>query len=349
MLVTEMRNFFYRSGILKSSQFDIPIISIGNLSVGGTGKSPMTAYLVNRLKSNHQVGVLSRGYGRKTQGYLEVDSNGSATEYGDEPLQLKRNFPDIPVAVESHRIKGIVNLLDHHEEMDVVLLDDAYQHRAVKAGLSILLTDYSAPFFTDFVLPTGNLRELRSNANRADIIIVTKCPEYMDQSFKKDFIRKISKYSKAPVFFSSVVYENLCALNQGDNVPALDDKYVLALSGIARPVPFFTFLKSKSKCVKEMRFPDHHRFTLKDIQKIEQAFHEFSAQGGIICTTEKDAMRLQSLQGEAKIIIQKLPIFYQKIGVKIHEESLFNSIIEEYVATNKGNHLIPSEQDESHS
>lgn len=340
VLITEIRNLLYKSGILKASKFDLPVISIGNLSVGGTGKSPMTDLLVYHLKSQYRVAVLSRGYGRSSGDYHEVLISDNSRISGDEPLQLKKNHPDIPVAVDANRVRGILQLLNNHEEIEVVLLDDAFQHRAVQPGFSILLTAYSDPFFTDFVLPTGNLRELRKNAKRADLIVVTKAPVHLSESEKSAFRSHIQKFSKAPVFFASITYTNIVPLFKNLPETTSEGKKIMSLTGIAKPATLENHLKIKASGFRSLRYSDHHKFTSRDLEKIRAEFLDFSGGTGMICTTEKDAVRLLSMSENDLQKISDLPVYYQKITTTIHQEEEFKKLIHEYLTANSGNHRV---------
>lgn len=306
----------------------------------------MTEYLVRSLKSGNKIGVLSRGYGRRSSDYKEVLPENSALETGDEPLQLKKNHPEITVCVDGNRVRGIIQMLHDHDDTDLVILDDAYQHRAVAPGLSILLTDYSDPFFTDYLLPTGNLRELRKNVNRADIIIVTKVPEQLSETLKNDFRQQIKRFSNAQVFFSSISYTRLVPLFETAGLNRMEDKKILLFTGIANPKPLESFLKAKCKGLRTIKFPDHHRFSQKDLERIRSEFKSLGNSESILCTTEKDAMRIVSLPQEVRSILSELPVYYQKIETSIHEQDQFNHLIHEYLQANKGNHRIPAEQNQ---
>jgi tetraacyldisaccharide 4'-kinase len=338
--ITESRNFFYRTGILKPSSFSTPVICIGNLSVGGTGKSPMVNYLAAHLKSQYQIAVLSRGYGRKTRDYLEVETDMSADTCGDEPLQCKRKNPDILVSVDGNRVRGIVFQLGDHPNTDLVLLDDAFQHRAVKAGLNILLTEFSYPFFQDHVLPTGNLRELRKNARRANLVVVTKCPTGLSDAQRNDYRAQIKKYTDADVFFASIQYTEIHPLRtELTALSSVKGKKIILVTGIANPAPLEDYLKQQGAEIHPMFFADHYRFKEKDIQQIQSKWKEIG-QDVILMTTEKDAMRLGSLTGVSKTILDTLPMYYQSIGITIENEEKFNLHIHEFIRTNQGDSSV---------
>lgn len=334
--ITESRNFFYRIGVLKPSAFSTPVICIGNLSVGGTGKSPMVNYLAAQLKTQYKVAVLSRGYGRKTRDYLEVETDMSTDTCGDEPLQCKRKHPDVLVSVDGNRVRGIVFQLGDHPDTEVVLLDDAFQHRAVKAGLNILLTEFSNPFFQDYVLPTGNLRELRKNAKRADVVVITKCPANLSDTQRENYRLQIKKFTKANVFFAAIRYTEIHPMHRHlSGLDSLHGKKILLVTGIANPAPLAEYLKEQGAVIHPLFFADHYRFKTKDIQHLHAKWQELG-QDTLIMTTEKDAMRLGSMNGETKALLDQLPVYYQSIGLAIENEELFNLHIHEFIRTNQG-------------
>lgn len=263
--ITAFRNWLYNIGWLKSKSYDFPVICVGNLSTGGTGKSPMIEYLVSFLKDDHKIAVLSRGYKRKTTGYREVLNKGTVEEVGDEPLQFKKKFPEITVAVCEDRQTGIEKLQDL---ANVILLDDAFQHRKVKASLNILLTPFSDLYINDFMLPAGNLREPKSGAKRANIIVVTKCPENVDSSKIEEIKRKLKPKPYQKIYFSKIRYSAEIK-NNSETKPLdyLNGKEFLLVTGIANPKPLISFLKSEGLKFEEKSFPDHHNFTPSEIEE----------------------------------------------------------------------------------
>ncbi len=332
ILITELRNLLYRTKVLKASRFDLPLISIGNLSTGGTGKSPHTSYLLSLLENEYKTAVLSRGYGRTTRGYREVKLSSQAGETGDEPLQCKLRHPETVVAVGENRVQGVIRLMRIHPYTQVVLLDDAYQHRAIQPGLSILLTEYALPFYEDYVLPVGNLREMRHNAKRADIVVVTKCPE-LSTAQKEETEARIARYTDAPVFFSHFTYGPLKSVfHSGQEASPLGQPVAL-FTGIANPLPLEEFLRSTASSVQHLRFGDHHRFTAKDIGRITDLFDSFANKETLLITTEKDAMRLRALPDEIRDALHKLPLYYQPVSVVMQEEKKFTERIQDYVST----------------
>ncbi|MEO0038326.1 MAG: Tetraacyldisaccharide 4-kinase [Bacteroidota bacterium] len=291
--ITNLRNLLYDAGILKSFSFDVPVIVVGNLSVGGTGKTPQIEYLIRLLSPNYKLATLSRGYKRKSKGFILANSSATAEILGDEPFQIHQKFPQIQVAVDADRKNGIEQLLSSKLKPEVILLDDAFQHRRVKAGFYILLSAYADLFYNDFMLPTGNLRESRSGIKRADLIIITKCPRDLSEIEQKEIKVKIG--AEVSVFFSYIDYDDLVYNeNESKKLSEIMSLDKLVVAGIAKPEPFFDYLKvSNENC---MVFPDHHFFTAKDNQQIEE-----KAKNKIIITTEKDFVRLANRNLKAPI------------------------------------------------
>lgn len=316
--ITSLRNFLYDKGILKSYSFAIPVIVVGNLSVGGTGKTPQIEYLIRLLSPKYKVATLSRGYKRKSKGFVLADADSNAEILGDEPFQYFRKFPKIYVAVDADRRNGIGQLL-LNVRPEIILLDDAFQHRKVKAGFYILLTSYDDLFCDDFMLPTGNLRESRNGAKRADVIIVTKCPATITQSEQEKIKKRIAL--NVPIFFSSVAYDDKI-YNDTENlsVSEIKSKPKILLAGIAKPKPFFDYLQSDSDEI--LAFPDHHHFSESEITAIKNKANE-----KIIVTTEKDFVRL-----EAQIL--KKQLFYLPIKSQlVANQDAFDQTILDYVRT----------------
>lgn len=287
--VTRLRNFSFDQGWLTSTTFNIPIIAVGNLSTGGTGKTPMIEFLI-RQNAGKRIAVLSRGYGRKTKGYLEVKTTSKASEVGDEPLQFKTKFEEsIIVAVCEKRVVGIQRLIEDHK-LDLILLDDAYQHRYVNASHYILLTSYEQPYYEDLLFPAGNLRESKSGADRAQSIVVTKCPVVLSALEMKSITLILEPKSNQEVYFSAVFYSNE-AIGSSNNIllSSLKDKEITVVTGIAKPSYFVDFLKTYA-IVKHIQFPDHHNYTAKDLKRI--------ATKQLIITTEKDYVRLKNFEME---------------------------------------------------
>lgn len=319
-LITFIRNKLYDLGLLKEHLFDKPIIiSVGNLSVGGTGKSPHIEYLIRLLKDKYTVATLSRGYGRKTSGFLLVKESHDASEVGDEPLQFKSRHPEISVAVDESRARGIRELQKRFPELEVVLLDDAFQHRSVKPNLSVLLTDYNRLFYNDKMLPSGRLREYRSGYKRADILIVTKCPSTISPIEKETIVKEIKPKSYQKIFFSHINYGEFQPIKNSLRTPIINKEYTSFLfTGIANPSLLEAYLQDHFLNVVPLTFPDHHQFSPKDIKKLQETFKSVPSDKKIIITTEKDTMRLKAPL--LKELTKELPLFYIPIEVSLSPE-----------------------------
>ncbi|WP_203257881.1 tetraacyldisaccharide 4'-kinase [Hyunsoonleella ulvae] len=316
-LITWLRNIFYDIGIKTSTSFSIPVICVGNLSVGGTGKTPMIEYLIRLLKDDHKTATLSRGYKRKTKGFLLANESTTSEDIGDEPYQFYNKFgKQVMVAVDGNRINGISQLLQHTKPPEVVLLDDAFQHRKVKAGFNIMLTTYQKPYFKDIVLPTGDLREPRSGAKRADIIVVTKCPLDLREEDKSFFLKQINANKEQYVFFSSISYSDEIFSNKA-KMHLMDLRDFVLVTGIANATPMVNFLKSKNLNFEHLNFKDHYEFSNKDISNLESKT--------TILTTEKDFMRLKHY----KSLEDKL--YYLPIRVKIDKNKMFDNLIKTFI------------------
>lgn len=322
-----LRNALYDLGIFRSVRFKTPIISVGNLSVGGSGKSPMVMHLVALLAENHRVGVLSRGYGRKTKGYRVVNYATEVFEVGDEAMQLFQRFKNrLSIAVSEKRVPGARRLIKNMA-LDVLILDDALQHRAIRPGLSILLTAYNDPYFQDYLLPAGNLRESRRGARRADLIVITKCPPHLSLEEQRRYAAQIPLKPGQRVFFSTVEYAEVLQSAETDRIlPAgsLPFRPVLAVTGIANPLPFILKIREWNEQAQHLSFRDHHEFTPADIQKIKKA-RESLGENALIVTTEKDFMRLQ---GYTEL---RENLYYWPIRTKMLEGDNFDQIIKNYV------------------
>ncbi|MDR0660025.1 MAG: tetraacyldisaccharide 4'-kinase [Prevotellaceae bacterium] len=338
-LVVAIRNKLYDWGIFKSKEFAMTVIVLGNITVGGTGKTPHTEMLVKTLSQEFCLAVLSRGYKRKTRGFHYVKPTSTVTEVGDEPLQMKRKFPDVTFAVEADRVKGIERLKKDIGELDVVLLDDAFQHRKLKPSLSIVLIDYNRPLHEDRMLPWGRLRDTRSQLKRADVVVITKCPHNLKplemKLLEKD--TRLRPYQR--LYLSAFRYGKPQPLFPSESI-ALPDApsftSVLALTGIATPAPFVEHLSQMIKKVEPLEFADHHSFTKKDIERIVQLAKNHDA----VFTTEKDAMRLQELSLPEEL---KQRLFYIPIEVEIiNGNDKFTKYITNYVRKNKRNNILHS-------
>ena len=296
----------------------MPVICVGNLSVGGTGKTPMIEYLVRLLSKDYKLATLSRGYKRKSKGFVLANENSSVSSIGDEPYQYYLKFGDyLQVAVDTNRQNGIQELLDRVEP-EVILLDDAFQHRKVKAGFNILLTDYNKLYTDDFLLPTGDLREPKHGAKRADLIIVTKCPQEMTNSEQTRIVNRLNPNTNQKVFFSTVVYEeNILGHNQQQDLSNLKSKHITLITGIANPKPLIDYLKSLGLNFEHLKFRDHHNFTASEIE-------EFSKKEFIL-TTEKDFVRLKDFE-QIRDRLFYLPIRFEILNNGEFENTLLRFI-----------------------
>jgi len=342
-IVIFFRNLLYDLGILPVKEFETAVIVIGNLSVGGTGKSPMTEYLIRLLKEKYSLATLSRGYRRHTSGFIIADKDSTSFQIGDEPLQFKKKFPGIVVSVDENRKRGIKKLFKNFPELKIILLDDAFQHRKVKPGLILLLTDYSKMFYDDFLLPVGSLREWRAGKKRADVIVVTKCPDNLSPVEKRIIQKKINPEAHQHVFFSHIKYGEIKPFlnpfpREGLNIQSPfplgrggDGLAVILLTGISNPKPLEEYLKNKIGNISPIHYPDHHEYTIVEISALAEKFNSISSQNKIIITTEKDAMRLDK-HGLVEILNQ-LPVYYIPIEITFDEKEKeeFNKIITDYV------------------
>jgi len=321
--ITGIRNFLYDHKIFSATHFDLPVINVGNLRVGGTGKTPQIEYLIRLLQKDEKIAVVSRGYKRKTKGFLVADKNVTPALIGDEPYQMYKKFKDIIVAVGEDRVPAVRKVLDKFSP-SVVLLDDAFQHRKIQAGFNILLSPYHQPFYQDFVLPAGNLREARNNAKRADIVVVSKSPAELTEADKTTIKQQIRKYTQAPVFFSCIQYDDMI-FNDKNKIPLehLRTFEILLVTGIANPKPLFAFLSKKNINFESLKFGDHHNFSKTDVQLINDKLKQLKGEQKIILTTEKDYVRLKPLLDK--------DLYYLPIQTKIMEEEKFNTKIIDYV------------------
>lgn len=324
-----IRNWFYDKNILKSASFGLPIICVGNLSVGGTGKSPMVEYLLLNFKSKFQLATLSRGYKRKTKGYALANEQATALELGDEPMQFFLKFPEVPIAVGEERIVAIPQLLHDRPETQAIILDDAFQHRAIKAGLNILLTDYSNLFTRDFYLPTGDLRDQKKSYKRAQVIIVTKCDPAMTEEEKQKIISEISPVQGQQIFFTTTKYGSPYHLIHKGTIGIKHSDEVLLVSGIANPAPLKKMLEDICGSYSMLRYSDHHIFTVDDLRDIKRKFENLQGENRYILTTEKDAVRLMKFKQE----IESLPFYIVPVEhfFLFNEGSGFNELVDGFI------------------
>jgi tetraacyldisaccharide 4'-kinase len=319
--------------ILPSKSFDFPVISIGNLSAGGTGKTPHTEYLTELLMRSFNVAILSRGYRRTTRGFILADPGHSQTDIGDEPMQYVKKFPGVTVAVDENRKRGIARILSEKPETEVILLDDAFQHRWVKPGRSILLTDYHNLYVNDYMLPTGMLREMSSGAKRADIIIVSKTPKVFSPITRRNLVKELDPLPHQRLFFSYVSYDEPVPLKLCTNQQPSSRKYnyIIMVAGVANSYPLQEYLRGLCNELIVFDFNDHHQYTVQDLDKIYSEYQSIISKDKVIFTTEKDATRLE---GEMfSTYLRELPFYYVPIRTRFHDcdEIKFDKLILDYV------------------
>jgi len=319
-VVTLLRNKLYDFGLKSSKSFDVPVICVGNLSMGGTGKTPMIEYLIRLLKKDYKIATLSRGYKRKTKGFVIADETINVQDIGDEPFQYFKKFNDIIVSVDANRCTGIMQLLSLNNKPEVILLDDAFQHRKVKAGLNLVLTSYDNLYTNDMVLPTGNLREPKCGAKRANVIVVTKCPSTISETEKREIVNVLDPLPNQHVFFSSISYSNYIKNFKEDRpLQYLEDKKFTLVTGIANARLLVDFLNSEGFNFDHLNFKDHHEFSAKEIENLKAK--------ELIVTTEKDFMRLEPYFKDSNTI------FYIPIEATLSNAKKFDSLIEKFITT----------------
>ncbi|WP_242928072.1 tetraacyldisaccharide 4'-kinase [Pontibacter vulgaris] len=324
--IMAVRNLLYDAGLLPSRRFGLPVIAVGNLTVGGTGKTPHVEYLL-RLLQSYSIATLSRGYKRTTKGFILADNSSTAAILGDEPFQYHQDFPEVAVAVCEDRVKGVELLLKAKPNVEVVVLDDAMQHRPIRPSFNILITDFFRPFYKDLVMPAGLLREPKAGAKRADVIIVSKCPANLPAAQRESITASIKKYSKAPVFFSGYTYGAPVGIGSESSI----NNDVILLTGIANAMPLKQQLQQQGYTILEhINYPDHHLYTSQDLLKLKEQIHKYKSQNISIITTRKDAVKLES--GELSEMTRLLPIFYIPIEVELLEkQEEFDSMIGQHV------------------
>lgn len=332
-LVLRIRNYLYDKQVLKSTAFNLPIIGVGNLSVGGTGKSPMVDFLAAMLKGQYKIGTLSRGYKRRTRGYLMAGKDTTAVEIGDEPMQFHLRHPEIAVAVGEERIVAVPQLLYDRPETELIILDDAFQHRAITAGFNIILTDFNDLYTRDFYLPTGDLRDNISSARRADVIIVTKCKPAVTEAESKDIIRELDPLPSQHVFFTAIKYGRLYHIINQSPRELFPASEVLLICGIANPAPLTAYIEEATSGYDALFFSDHHIFSIDDLNDIRERFARLKGPDKLIITTEKDAVRLVKYREE----LRDLPFYVLPISVSFlfNRENEFKGLISNFI-TNFG-------------
>ena len=320
-IITYLRNKLFDCGIIEQKSHPVKIISVGNIRVGGTGKTPFVEYLIKALSPYFNLAILSRGYGRKTKGFIHLQPHHTASEVGDEPLLIYKRNPNTLVAVCEERNKGVENILKDSPKTNLIILDDAYQHRYINRDINILLTEYNRPFFKDRVIPYGRLREYRKGYKRASYIVVTKCPP-LNEKQKQDFVLKLKPLPYQKIFFSNIVYKPPYHIKNKEKQINLSDYKVLLLTGIANNQHIIEYLNSITQVVDTITFSDHHNFTEKDKIQIKNHYNRFSESNTILLTTEKDAMRLQDFETD---------IYVLPIDIEVHQYGENNQLIEKTI------------------
>ena len=343
-----IRNTLFDLGILKSRSFDVPVISVGNITVGGSGKTPHVEYLIRLLHNKYRVAVLSRGYKRKTKGYILADENSTMSDIGDEPYQMHSKFKNVSIAVDRNRCNGIERLTNDEptKDTDVILLDDAYQHRYVKPGINILLVDYHRLIIYDKLLPAGRLRESKEGKTRADIVIVTKCPKDLKPMSFRVLSRAMDLFPYQQLYFTCLKYGDLHSLFNNSTRPLTDIKpneHTLLITGIASPEQMVEDLSPYCKNITSLKFSDHHQFNADDVEKINSTFAMMQTPR-LIITTEKDATRLENIEGlseEVRNSIYTLPV---EVQVMLDQQEKFDEVILSYVQKNSKNSTLTKEK-----
>ena len=315
-IITSVRNSLFNLKFYKSKKFKIPLIGVGNLSTGGTGKTPMVEYIFKVFSKEFKLALLSRGFKRSTKGYVKANKDSNSSNIGDEPFQIFSKFKNIDVAVDENRVRGVLNLLKHSKNLQSIVLDDCFQHRSVSLKLNILLTTYEFPYYKDFILPIGNLRELRAGYKRADVIIVTKCPKDLLEEEMKKTRKDVSLKSHQNLFFTSIKYNNFLLGESEININDLSDSKVLLVTGIANDKEIVNYLSYKNIQFDKISFSDHYKYSLKDIKKIELDFSD-----RIIITTEKDYQKIKLIDKKNKWYYLQMETYF------LENEDLFKKII----------------------
>jgi tetraacyldisaccharide 4'-kinase len=347
-LITGIRNFLYDTGLFPSKEFDLPVICVGNITVGGTGKTPHTEYLAGLLRRDFKVATLSRGYKRDTCDFRIASSSSPVSEIGDEPIQIFRKFPDVLVTVDRNRVHGVEKILEEKPDTDVIIMDDGFQHRRITPGFSILLSDFERLFVRDSMMPFGNLRERKENMRRADIILITKSPRDMSPIQRRLIVKEVAKAPYQNLYFTSFAYKTpVHIFDSNDNDITSSEAWIpqnsgiVLITGIANPQPLKDYLQMKCSEIIHLAFPDHYNFNEKDIQSISDAYDELKSPVRYLFTTEKDAVRLREFTNIAEPI--RSALFY--IPVDIHflndDKDEFDNLIVDYVRKNKRNNRVP--------
>ncbi len=343
-VVVWLRNRLYDSGFFSSVEFSLPVICVGNLSVGGTGKTPHVEYLLRLLQYQYRLATMSRGYKRSTQGFLVADDTSNALRIGDEPMQYHLAFPEVAVSVAEERMTGIPLLLQRRPEVEVVILDDAYQHRSVKAGLSILITDFAKPYWHDFILPYGRLREGKAASKRAQIIVVSKCPPALSREDAAGIRKAMQPLPHQQVFFSSIRYAQPVDLFSQETV-SIQGKSVLLVCGIAKPEPLVAHINAQAAQLHVLPFADHHYFGSQDLEEIQTVFAKWNVPDKVILTTTKDATRL--LLHRERLEGMQVPWVVLPIAVEFlfEEGPHFDRLVQDFVNDAREEALRPDDEE----
>ena len=346
-LITGFRNFMYNTDILPSSEFHLPVICVGNLTVGGTGKTPHTEYLIRLLENDFKVSTLSRGYRRKTRDFRIASATTRVSQIGDEPMQIFQKFPDVTVAVDRSRVKGVNRILKEKPETEVIILDDAFQHRSITPGFSILLSDFERLMVRDHMLPYGNLRESIGNMRRADIILITKCPENITAIQRRLIVKEVNKAPYQNLYFTSLTYADPIPVFKNNDssenhidISQLTGCGIVLITGIANPLALKEHLLNSTNEITHLSFSDHYNFKEEDINKIYSAYRDLKSPTKYLITTEKDAVRLREFTNIAEPI--RSAFFYIPVGIHFLNDDgdEFDNMIVNYVRKNKRNNRV---------
>ncbi|MGA2406852.1 MAG: tetraacyldisaccharide 4'-kinase [Bacteroidales bacterium] len=345
-LITGIRNFLYNAGVLPSVEFPFPVICVGNITVGGTGKTPHTEYIAGLLRENFKVAILSRGYKRKTRDFRIASSSSLVRHVGDEPMQIYRKFPDILVTVDRNRVRGVKRILKENPETDVIILDDGFQHRSITPGFSILLSDFERLIVRDHMLPYGNLRENKGNMRRADIILITKSPENLSPIQRRLIVKEVDKAHYQNLYFTSLKYKpphpvfESCDPEESVLSECAARCGIVLITGIANPQPLKEYLQKSYDEIIHLSFPDHHNFEDDDLVSISSAYKNLKSTTRYLFTTEKDAVKLREFTNIAEPI--RSAFFYIPIGIHFlnEDQDEFDNLIVDYVRKNKRNNRV---------
>ncbi len=346
-IITGIRNFLYDSGVIRSHEFSIPVICVGNITVGGTGKTPHTEYIADLLRRDFNIAILSRGYKRKSSGFRIAGQDSSSLNIGDEPLQMHLKLPGVTVAVDSNRVRGLKTIMKERPDTGVIILDDGFQHRRINPGFSIILCDFSRPIIKDHLLPYGNLRESIHGMNRADIILITKSPEDISPIQRRIMVKEINKRPYQNLYFTSIRYEKPVNVFTGSD-PGKDimdeasagSRGIVLVTGIANPEPLYRHIAKRAGEIVHLSFGDHHRFTENDIRKVTEAWISLNSKEKYLLTTEKDAVRLREFANFAEPI--RTFFYFIPVGISFlnDDREEFDNILIDYVRKNKRNNRV---------